>query len=229
MKRLLVQTEDGTLTLQDERTGETFHSLHGAVNESRHIYIDYGWKHWISGNPHCREITLLEMGFGTGLNALLTYWEAQKSGIKVHYHTYELYPLEQEEYNLLAYPLLDVAYAHSTQEVLQQMHTVAWDVPMALTPNFILHKHREDFTQATLPGDVDVVYFDAFSPNVEPQLWTLELFRRLYLRHSFGGVLTTYCAKGCVRRALEQAGYGVERLPGPIGKREVLRATKRQL
>ncbi|MBB6275361.1 tRNA (5-methylaminomethyl-2-thiouridine)(34)-methyltransferase MnmD [Porphyromonas circumdentaria] len=226
MERKVLQTEDGSFTVQDNRTGETYHSLHGAVNESRHIYIQYGLHRWQELHPESKELTIVEMGFGTGLNALLTHGEAQRIGIHVHYHTYELYPLDESEYSSLSYPSLDTYYGKSTQGVLQYLHALPWNEPQPIDVSFLLYKHQVDFIEAKLPDAIDVVYFDAFSPNVEPLLWTPEIFTKLYNKQSEKGVLTTYCAKGSVRRALQKAGYIVERLSGPIGKREVLRATK---
>lgn len=226
MQRTLLKTEDGSFTVQDNRTGETYHSLHGAVNESLHIYIQYGLYHWIEQHSDKRRMTILEMGFGTGLNALLALYEAQRMGLEILYHTYELYPLEQGEYSSLSYPSLNDYYSTSTDRYLQELHTLSWDEPHLVEPSFLLYKHHIDFVDASLPKCVDVVFFDAFSPNVEPLLWTPEVFAKLYNLQAPGGILTTYCAKGIVRRALQEAGYVVERLSGPIGKREVLRASK---
>lgn len=225
MKRLLIATEDGSTTLQDDRTGETYHSTHGAIAESLHIYIQYGLAHFLEkGYITKHKIHLVEMGFGTGLNALLAYLEAEKRGMSIEYHTYELYPLSEQEVVSLRF------HSHieeeKERELLYQLHSAPWNAPIQIAPFFTLHKHLEDFTQAQISQEIDVIFFDAFSPNVQPELWTEKVFAPLFENQTEGGVLTTYCAKGIVRRTLQQVGYTVERLAGPIGKREVLRATK---
>ncbi len=219
MKKLII-TEDGSTTLEDNRTGETYHSSFGAFAESEHIYISYGLRHFLekTGTNACR---VLEMGLGTGLNALLTYCEAERRNVKIEYHSYELYPLSEEELAQLSFP--NLAYEHS-EEVLRAIHKAPWGIATPLSANFTLVKHKEDFTKALFPSAIDVIFFDAFSPNVDPSLWEERIFEELYKKQTKEGLLTTYCAKGVVRRTLQSVGYAVERLEGPKGKREVLRA-----
>ncbi len=221
MRRIL-STEDGSTTLEDNRTGETYHSTFGAIAESEHIYINYGLVAWLaeSQKPSLR---LLEMGFGTGLNALLACKKADQENCSIEYHTYELYPLEKEEVEGLNFHFVE---EESDRDLLYRLHNAPWEEPITITPYFTIYKHQGDFTQMTFPKGIDVLFFDAFSPNVQPELWTEEIFRSLFAVQNEGGNLTTYCAKGIVRRTLQSVGYLVERLAGPRGKREVLRATK---
>ena len=181
-------TEDGSHTLFSPRVGECYHSQHGAVQESRHVFIDAGWR-------QCA---------GTQLRV-------------------ERYPLLAGVAASLNYPAL---LGEGTQADFLRLHTTEWGQPVRISPHFTLLKLQADFTAVTLPGSYDLIYFDAFSPEKQPEMWTQERFEQLY-RHALpGAVLTTYCAKGSVRRALQAAGFAVERLPGPPGKREMLRATK---
>lgn len=216
-------TEDGSPTLYTPAFEEHYHSTHGAVQESQHIYLQLGLatyveRHEMQGRP----LRLVEMGFGTGLNALLTLLWAGRSGVPVEYHTIERYPIPEELAEQLDYRV-DGRNEHST---LQLIHRAEWGRIVPLTESFQLQKYLGDIRETALPESVDVVYYDAFSPESQPELWEEGLFARLYAVMRPGAVLTTYCAKGEVRRRLQRVGFLVERLPGPPGKREVLRATK---
>lgn len=214
----LKMTEDGSHTLFSVRVGECYHSEHGAIQESEHIFIDSGWKHCHKSEPH-----VLEIGFGTGLNALLTLLQAEKDQKKTVYTALELYPLEKDRIENLNYSrLLDL----SKKELFDQLHSVDWNCRVPVTSWFELEKLQADFTKVELSGVYDLIYFDAFSPDKQPEMWTPERFEYIFQHAAQGAVLTTYCAKGVVRRALQAAGFQVERLPGPPGKREILRATK---
>ncbi|NDV65694.1 tRNA (5-methylaminomethyl-2-thiouridine)(34)-methyltransferase MnmD [Bacteroides sp. 224] len=216
MKRIVEHTADGSSTLFVPELNEHYHSVKGARTESQHIFIDMGMKH-SSANP----IRILEIGLGTGLNAFLTLTEAEQSGKEVHYTGLELYPLDWETVRCLEY---------SDSTLFQQIHVSPWEQETKLTPTFTLTKKKTDFTllpqDGTLKG-FDVIYFDAFAPEKQPEIWNEELFKHLYVIMNTEGILTTYCAKGIVRRMLQQAGFTVERLAGPPnGKREILRAVK---
>lgn len=214
----LKMTEDGSHTLFSVRVGECYHSEHGAIQESEHIFIDSGWKHCHKSGPH-----VLEIGFGTGLNAFLTLLQAEKDQKKTVYTALELYPLEKDRIENLNYSrLLDL----SKKELFDQLHSVDWNCRVPVTSWFELEKFQADFTKVELSGVYDLIYFDAFSPDKQPEMWTPERFEYIFQHAAQGAVLTTYCAKGVVRRALQAAGFQVERLPGPPGKREILRATK---
>lgn len=213
------QTTDGSITLYLPELDEHYHSTKGAMTEALHVYIDLAFRHFLSqqNQAHTMPIRVFEVGFGTGLNALLTLKNAKEENVNVHYSSVELYPLQTE--------LLD-ALNYGDPQSLQLLHQAPWNAPHAITPNFELHKLQADLLTMNIPC-ADVVYFDAFAPEKQPELWTPAVFQKIYEAMSPGGVLTTYCAKGAVRRALQQVGFFVERMPGPAnGKREVLRAIK---
>lgn len=215
MKRIIEYTADGSATLYVPELDEHYHSVKGAYTESGHIFINLGLKASVADAPK-----VLEVGFGSGLNALLTLEEAMMTQRKVSYVGVELYPLLWEEVSLLGY---------SGKSIFEQLHRAPWEETVNISSWFTLKKVQIDimtFLQKT-EERFDVVYYDAFSPEKQPDMWTESLFRLLYGVMNEGGVLTTYCAKGVVRRLFEQVGFRVERLPGPpCGKREVLRATK---
>ena len=221
-------TEDGSHTLFSEMAGQTYHSSHGAVQESRHIFISQlmGQQSMVNG----QQLSVFEIGFGTGLNALLTAQWARENGVKVDYTTIELYPLKEEVYRELNYGKL-----LGDDELFLQLHEAEWDMGLVeVTENFAIRKCKSDIVewlrnaQCTMHNAqlFDVVYFDAFSPDAQPELWTEEVFRNVYALMKEGGVLMTYCAKGDVRRAMLAAGFRVEKLQGPPGKRHILRAVK---
>ncbi|MDR0422198.1 MAG: tRNA (5-methylaminomethyl-2-thiouridine)(34)-methyltransferase MnmD [Proteiniphilum sp.] len=221
MQRIIEITEDGSHTLCVPELNERYHSSHGAIRESRHIYLEAGLHHCVKP-----EVNLLEIGFGTGLNAFLTLLDAERSEKTVTYTTLERYPVSLAEAEKLNYcKLLDP----SREGSFLQLHTSAWGEWVEITPFFRMKKlaadagRLEDFRPETL---FDVIYYDAFAPGKQPRLWTEEIFCRLYALSSPGATLTTYCAKGAVRRMFQSAGFRVERLPGPPGKREILRAVK---
>ncbi|SJZ57706.1 tRNA 5-methylaminomethyl-2-thiouridine biosynthesis bifunctional protein MnmC [Porphyromonas crevioricanis] len=230
-KPFLVTTEDGSPTLYRRENKEYYHSIHGAVTESTHIFIEAGLKYHVAKlGPGCffcsrQPLRLFELGFGTGLNALLTLAEAEKLRQRLIYYSIELHPIEVDIYEQLEYEL-----PHSDKllmrDYLREMHRAPWDEPIALTPYFTLHKIEGDVLRRKLPDDIDIFYMDAFSPESQSELWTLDLFKRLQQIANPGATLTTYCAKGDVRRTLLEVGFSVEKLPGPPGKRHILRATK---
>lgn len=173
-----------------------------------------GLKASAAPQPH-----VLEIGFGTGLNALLTLEAAGQEKRPVHYTGIELYPLAWEEVNALGY---------SDNPSFERLHTASWEEDVEISPYFTLRKIKGDAnTVINSSFSPSVVYFDAFAPEKQPEMWNEQLFRSLYVTMNTGGILTTYCAKGVIRRLLQAVGFRVERLPGPPGgKREILRATK---
>ena len=211
-------TSDGSHTLFVPEIDECYHSTHGAIQESRHIFIE-------AGLNHCSklEINILEIGFGTGLNAFLAFLEAEKNGLKIRYTTLEKYPVTSEKSDLLNYPSIIVP---SKQNIFEKMHKCKWNESIKLTDFFQLEKIKCDFAHFEHNSNYDLVFFDAFSPEKQPEMWTQEQFQKIYAHCNSGAILTTYCAKGIVRRALQNAGFEVERLPGPPGKREILRGLK---
>jgi tRNA U34 5-methylaminomethyl-2-thiouridine-forming methyltransferase MnmC len=222
-------TEDGSHTLFSEMAGQTYHSSHGAVQESRHIFIDAALAKAQNDMGNAR-LSVLEIGFGTGLNALLTAQWARENGVKIEYTTIELYPLREVVYWELNYGRL-----LGDEELFLRLHEADWDAGFVqVGENFAIRKCKSDIVEWLCNEECgmrdeelyDVVYFDAFSPDAQPELWTEDVFRCVYGLMRRGGVLTTYCAKGDVRRAMLAAGFGVEKLQGPPGKRHILRAVK---
>lgn len=225
MDRIIEHTADGSATLYVPALNEHYHSVKGAFTESRHIFIEMGLQASKAMSPR-----ILEVGFGTGLNALLTLIEAESTGRNVHYTGLELYPLDWETIEQLGYNFAPSGIdPQQAAQWLKAIHTAPWEEDVPVTPHFTLRKVQADFTanHPSLTTDrYSLVYFDAFAPEKQPEMWTQELFDRLCVIMEPGGILTTYCAKGVVRRMLQAAGFLVERLPGPPGgKREILRAT----
>lgn len=215
----LERTADGSYTLYVPELDEHYHSVKGALTESQHIFIEMGLKHSPAPEPR-----ILEIGLGTGLNAFLTLLAAEEMQRKVHYTGIERYPLAEETLRQLDYPGI-VGKKH--EEDYYAIHQAPWEKETILSPWFTLHKIEGDFTRHTFQKGYDTIYFDAFAPEKQPEMWEQALFNTLYNVLNEGGILTTYCAKGVVRRMLQTAGFTVERLPGPPGgKREILRATK---
>ena len=209
-------TADGSATLYRPDIDEHYHSVKGAAAESSHVYIDTALRHRAalsSGEP----LRVLEIGFGTGLNAALS---VDAVANPIHYISLELHPLTAEIVNRLNYSAIAPA--------IKSVAAAPWDCPIEIKPGFILEKRIADFLTTDLPEDIDAVYFDAFAPEKQPEMWDAENFRRIYAAMRPAGVLSTYCAKGAIRRMLAEIGFFVERLPGPVGgKREILRSTKR--
>ena len=215
----LEQTADGSYTLYVPELDEHYHSVKGALTESQHIFINMGLKHSPVTEPR-----ILEIGLGTGLNCFLTLLAAEETRRKIHYTGIERFPLDEEVIRQLDYPTM-VGKGHAEEYL--SIHQAPWEEDTNLSPWFTLRKLERDFTHYTFEKGYDIIYFDAFAPEKQPEMWEQSLFNCLYDKLNEGGILTTYCAKGVVRRMLQSAGFTVERLPGPPGgKREILRATK---
>ncbi|MEX0275559.1 MAG: tRNA (5-methylaminomethyl-2-thiouridine)(34)-methyltransferase MnmD [Flavobacteriaceae bacterium] len=219
MGRKIITTADGSKTIYIEEWNEHYHSKHGAVQEAYHVFIRNGL-HLFTDTG----IAILEMGFGTGLNALATLLEAPKQRLKIHYTGIEKYPIAKNE-------LIQLNYAQQLGEPelassLALMHACEWGRETPITDTFSLKKEKGDFLEMDYEGKFHLVYFDAFGPRVQPELWEEDLFHKVYRAMRPQGVLVTYSAKGSVRRAMQSVGFVVERLPGPPGKREMLRASK---
>lgn len=212
MEHIIQQTADGSATLFVPDMDEHYHSVKGARTESQHIFIEMGLRASHVPKPH-----VLEMGFGTGLNAWLTLLAAEADRREVHYTTLERYPLSPEEADALHY---------ADSPLFRQLHTAPWETDVRLTPWFTLRKLKTDVLSYHPTEMFDVVYWDAFAPEKQPEMWGEPLLQTICHSMNPGGLLTTYCAKGCVRRRLQSIGFCVERLPGPPGgKREMIRAT----
>ncbi len=212
-------TDDGSATLFVPELDEHYHSTNGAVQESEHIFIGKGL-HAVDKQV----IRIFEFGFGTGLNALLTLLHGMDKSIV--YHGLERYPLDGSVIEKLGYHnFLDLSEEENS--LFRKIHEVEWNKEVSIKPNFKLMKVRASFSDYTITERYDLVYFDAFAPAVQPELWEKDVFSKLFQSINEGGVLVTYCAKGEVRRTMQGVGFKVERLPGPPGKREMLRATRK--
>jgi tRNA U34 5-methylaminomethyl-2-thiouridine-forming methyltransferase MnmC len=222
VKTEIRETKDGSTTLFVAELNEHYHSINGALQESLHVFIRAGLEHVLQQQSQVR---LLEVGFGTGLNALLSLQQVWGQAATVQYDTLEKYPLSWEliqrmhfEKFILNPELLDY---------LAPLHQAPWEQAVSLLPNFQLRKLEADLETLALPADTyQLIYFDAFAPEKQPALWTDEIFRRLYDSLQAGGVLVSYCAKGSFKRSLKAAGFILEALPGPAGKREMTRARR---
>ncbi len=216
--RKLIITEDGSHSFYIEELGEQYHSVHGAVQESLHIYINAGL-----ANIRKSDISIFEMGFGTGLNALLSFDYAKRNNKIIHYSAVEKYPLTKNEYCVLNYSdFIDSDYRH----VLNEMHNSEWGTENKIGDNFTLIKYAEDIKNLVIPDNLDICYFDAFNPVIQPELWSKDIFSKIYERLNRGGILCTYSAKGIVKENLRSVGFKVNRMKGPEGKKHILQAIK---
>jgi tRNA U34 5-methylaminomethyl-2-thiouridine-forming methyltransferase MnmC len=218
----IVETSDGSKTVYNEKVKEHYHSTFGAVQESKHVFIEAGFNFVANNFNH---FNILEVGFGTGLNALLTYFESEKKGIKINYVGVEPEMLSEKNAAELNYEkFID---NNEAKGIFTKIHSSPNNYPFYLSDNFILNKLTEKVQDiAFKPQSFGLVYFDAFSPEAQPELWTKEIFKNIYDALITNSVLVTYCVKGDVKRALKEVGFEIEKIPGPEGKREILRALK---
>lgn len=216
-RRELQVTADGSHTLFVPAMDEHYHSVNGAVQESMHVFIGAGL-HRVAEEKE--EVRILEIGFGTGLNAFLTLREREQAGVRaITYYSVERYPLEPAFTGALNY---GCCVWPERKELFAALHAAPWQVPTEIVKGFVLHKIEGDARTCELPGEINLVYFDAFAPDKQPEMWTLAFFRKLAACMAPGGILVTYCVKGEVRRRLGEVGFRMERLPGPPGKRHML-------
>jgi tRNA U34 5-methylaminomethyl-2-thiouridine-forming methyltransferase MnmC len=216
-----ILTQDGSHTLFVPELNEVYHSRFGAIRESKQVFIEAGLHYFHSPG----QLSILEIGFGTGLNAFLTMMEAAGNGLFISYTSLEDYPVDVSVYSLLNYPEIS-GYSEMRPDFIQ-LHSSPWNKPVNITPFFALTKvHDRLETFHPEPESHELIYFDAFGPDIQPELWTENIFRKMYETLKPGGILTTYSAKGSVRRAMKTAGFGIEKLPGPPGKREITRGIK---
>lgn len=220
MERKIITTSDGSKSLYLPEWDETYHSRHGAVQEAYHVFIRNGLDLFEDG----ADLSVLEMGFGTGLNCFITWIESQRRNLNARYHSLEAFPVAMEIVKKLDYPsALD---RDDLKGLFEQLHLCKWNEEIQISNGFKLVKEKARFTDFNLKEAFDLIYFDAFGPRVQPELWTQAIFQSMYDSLRTDGTLVTYSAKGSVRRALHEVGFKVERLPGPPGKREMLRGTK---
>lgn len=217
LKREIKITSDGSSTIHIPEWNEQYHSKHGAIQEAYHVFIKHGLNEITKENVH-----ILEIGFGTGLNCFITYLEHSKP---IYYTGVEAYPISLGEMEQLNY--VQQLKANKQKDIFEKIHTCSWEEMHEIEDQFYVTKRKQLFQEITDKNVYDLVYFDAFGARVQPELWTEDIFRRMYEAMKLDAILVTYAAKGSVRRAMQACGFVVERLPGPPGKREMLRGVKK--
>jgi tRNA U34 5-methylaminomethyl-2-thiouridine-forming methyltransferase MnmC len=217
MKREILVTSDGSTTIHLPDWDEQYHSKNGSINETYHVFIESGLK-LVSSDS----VSILEIGFGTGLNCFITYLEAKK---EIDYVGVEAYPVTPEEVEKMNF--ISVLEAKEETAVFDKMHAVSWGEKHQISDRFSLVKRKQFFEDIEDENAFHLIYFDAFGARVQPELWTVAIFKKMFLALKEDGILVTYSAKGSVRRAMQEVGFAVERLPGPPGKREMLRGIKK--
>lgn len=219
MKRKIIQTLDGSTTIQIEDWYECYHSKFGAIQEAQHVFIKNGLSLFENSS-----ISILEIGFGTGLNAFITFLESKKLNQTIDYVGVEAYPVAAEEVRLMNY----VPELNAKQEsfVFENMHESNWEETIILREDFLFTKRKQFFADIDDIEKFDLIYFDAFGFDVQPELWSTEIFQKMYNALKPNGILVTYAARGVVKRSMKEVGFSVEKLEGPPGKREMFRARK---
>ncbi len=231
MQRKLIMTSDGSHSISIPELNVTYHSVHGAFQESMHVFIKAGLIRVMETAADPFNIKIFEFGFGTGLNALLTLLTIEELDLQIHYETIEPFPLEHELVAQLNY--CGFLERPDLQPAFEMMHTSDYDIEIEITKNFFfkklklqIEKHLDWKTEYDNQESMDLIYFDAFDPTAQPELWTKEIFEKMFSIMKPGGIFVTYSSKGEVRRAMKSIGFKVEKIPGPAGKREITRATK---
>ena len=219
MEREIIQTLDGSTTIHLKEWDECYHSKHGAIQEAQHVFIKNG----LSLFPN-QSVSILEIGFGTGLNAFISFLESSKLNQSINYVGVEAYPVNATE--VLAMNYVDELNAKSQKEVFEKMHESKWNEKIELTAEFELTKRKQFFDEIDDVEQFDLIYFDAFGYRVQPELWSTAIFQKMYTALRPGGKLVTYAARGVVKRSMIEVGLTVEKLTGPPGKREMFRASK---
>lgn len=218
----LIQTEDGSHSLYVPDLNETYHSFHGARQESMHVFIKNGLNNWFLHFPEAGACRVLEVGFGTGLNALLAAQYAQSHGKTIHFTSLEPFPVPMEIVRQLNYA------EAADQQLFLKLHEVAWEESQKIHDLFYLNKLGQGLEEVNFPDQsFDVVFFDAFAPNKQAALWTLPMLEKISLSMRSNGILSTYCAQGQFRRDLQSAGLEVSKVPGPPGKKEMTIGVKK--
>jgi tRNA U34 5-methylaminomethyl-2-thiouridine-forming methyltransferase MnmC len=217
----VLETRDGSHTLFSKDFGYTYHSKFGALQESNHVFIEAGLKF---KSVLKKRIQLLEIGFGTGLNAYLTALEAYRKDLIVHYTGYEAYPVAPDVLSHLNYE--QVLVNDELSNIFHAIHAATWGQKVKLNPHFYLEKIEDLFENIAVLNQYDLIYYDAFAPDAQPHLWNETMMRKMYDCLKKDGILVTYCSKGDVKRALKAVGFTIEKIPGPPGKREMTRAFK---
>lgn len=219
MKREIITTLDGSVTIHLPDLNESYHSKFGAIQEAYHVFINNGLA-LTKGQP----VSILEIGFGTGLNAFITYLESVKSGQHIHYTGVEAYPVAPDEAAQLNY--VSQLAAQSEEDVFYSMHHSEWEKEWVVNDKFTLIKRKQLFQDIKDTSAFDLIYFDAFGYHAQPELWDVGIFRKMYAALKEEGIIVTYACRTVIRKAMTEAGFSVEKLPGPPGKREMLRGYK---
>jgi len=219
LKKEIILTKDGSSSIFLPELNETYHSTFGAIQEAKHVFIKNGLS-----LINDKSVSILEIGFGTGLNAFITFLEAQKTDQLIHYVGIEAYPVELDIISSLNY--VSELNANEQQDVFDKMHECTWEVENEIQPNFHLTKRQQKFETITDLNKYNLIYFDAFGFDVQPELWNEEIFQKMYDSLQPKGILVTYACRTIIKNAMKQAGFTVEKLPGAPGKREMLRAFK---
>lgn len=220
----LIETQDGSHSLYVPELNETYHSFHGAIQESQHVFVRMGL-HYFQDKFQTNEIKILEVGFGTGLNAILSYKDLSKKKIKTWYDTIEPFPINEDIWKKLNY--VEKLEFDGAEEIYNQLHNLPWGEKNELSEGFVFTKYKEKLEDIELHlNHYDMVYFDAFAPNKQPELWHLDQLKKVVASMKEDGVFVTYCAQGQFKRDLREAGLEIESLPGPPGKKEMVRGRK---
>ncbi len=220
MTRVIQLTNDGSSTISIPEKGITYHNTSGAIGESLHVFIDAGLQYLIQSQS-LQQIHIFEMGFGTGLNALLTWQFAQQQELSINYTSVESNPILPQEISLLNY-----GQQLQMTDAFTQLHQCGWEIPIILDKNFTLTKTKQSLLNYDDNQQYNIIYYDAFAPDDQPELWTNDVFEKLYNMLLPDGILVTYCSKGDVKRTMKAVGFKVERLKGFADKWHMLRGRK---
>jgi tRNA U34 5-methylaminomethyl-2-thiouridine-forming methyltransferase MnmC len=220
MKHEIIITKDGSSSIYIPELDETYHSKFGAIQEAKHVFIKNGLDLFESDS----EISILEIGFGTGLNALITMLEAERRNLNINYVGVEAYPIALDEIAQLNY--VEQLEASDKKADFEKMHATNWEEEIAINSNFKLTKRKQFFAEITDVNTYDLIYFDAFGFTVQPELWNEAIFEIMYKSLKNRGILTTYACRTSIKNAMQHAGFQTLKLPGAPGKREMLRALK---
>jgi tRNA U34 5-methylaminomethyl-2-thiouridine-forming methyltransferase MnmC len=219
LKRNIIQTRDGSTTIHIEEWDECYHSRFGAIQEAQHVFIKNGLSLFENNL-----VSILEIGFGTGLNAFITFLESQKLNQTINYVGVEAYPVSAEE--VLSMNYVSELKAENDVAIFEKMHNCNWEEQIILRDDFLLTKRQQFFAEIEDVEKFDLIYFDAFGYNVQPELWSTVIFQKMFNALKSKGILVTYAARGVVKRSMIEVGFAVEKLEGPPGKREMFRAKK---
>ncbi|MFM9826296.1 tRNA (5-methylaminomethyl-2-thiouridine)(34)-methyltransferase MnmD [Flavobacterium sp.] len=219
MKREILNTHDGSTTIHLKEWDECYHSKFGAIQEANHVFIKNGLNLFQN-----KKISILEIGFGTGLNTFITFLESSRHQLSIDYVGVEAYPISIEEVQLMNY--VEELKAENERSVFDMMHSCKWEEKLSLSPNFLFTKRKQLFEEIKDFEKFDLIYFDAFGYRVQPELWSAVLFKIMYNALKFNGILVTYAARSVIKKNMMEVGFTVEKLQGPPGKREMFRARK---